>query len=365
MIDPSPPPRPRRAAPFLSGFFLGALLCAVGAAAALFALHRQMSTAFERALRRFVFTEPTRAGFAAADLNLWRGRATLRELWAVGSGETRLTVDAVAVAAPLADLFSDRPAAATVRLTRPALRWSPIVEGDGGLRAPTFPGVVRSWTVEDGSATLAVGGAGLTLDRWGLSLVRAGPGEDGRSEQILEGSGRLLPEDPGEGTLRLVFAEPFSPARIDGEVALRDVSLPALYRLWGSDPDLRILSGRLHVRTQFNVRDDQLTASHFVEIRGLRVDPGRRKKLFGLSVRRLRDVLDIESLTFVVPVSGSVRDPQIGFAASLEQILTKVLENKTDDPEELKSWARRGGQYFGAKADAAWRRWLARRRGPG
>lgn len=362
MTAPTAPPAPSRARAFLAGLALGIVLALTGALAGLWAANGRLSAGFERGLRRFVFTDGNTAGFESATLDLWRGRAALRGVRFQGPEGLRGTVDRVTLSAPPAELFSGAGPVAVVGLERPALRWGDAARSGAEFRAPALPGVVREWTVTDGSGTWTLADAGLTLDRWNLRLVRSDSGTSGRSVLTLDGAGRVLPEDPAAATVHVTFEEPFSPAALEGEIQIRDLSLPALYRTWGRDPELQILSGRLDVKTQFTIGGDQLTASHLVEIKDLRVDPGARKKLFGLSVKRLKDVLVIDRLSFVVPMSGSVQDPQIGFATSLEQILTKILDGKIDDPEDLRTWARRGGNYFGAKADAAWRAWLKRRR---
>lgn len=364
MNAPVPPPLrpPSRAKAFSVGLFLGFWLALAGVGAGLYYVNGRLSLGFERGLRRFVFTDDRVAGFEGATLDLWRGRAAVRRLRFQGPGGLQGTVDTVTLSAPVAELFSGSGPVAVLNLERPALRWDGTTEGGAGFHPPAWPLALREWNVTDGSATWTFADAGLTFDRWGLRLVRSDPGTDGRSVLTLDGGGRVLPEDPGAVTVHVTLREPFSAAAIDGEIQVRDLSLPALYRTWGRDPELQILSGRLDVKTQFTVNGDQLTASHLVEIKDLRVDPGAKKKLFGLSVKRLKDVLVVDRLSFVVPMSGSVQDPQIGFATTLEQILSKILDGKIDDPEDLRAWARRGGNYFGAKADAAWRAWLKRRR---
>lgn len=359
---PTPLQPPARAKAFSTGLFVGFLLALAGVLAGLYYVNGRLSLGFERGLRRFVFTDDRVAGFEGATLDLWRGRAALRQLRFRGSGGLQGTVDAVTLSAPVAELFSGAGPVAVLSLERPALRWGGPAGGGAGFHPPTLPWAVREWNVTDGSATWTLADGGFTFDRWDLRLVRSDPGTDGRSVLTLDGRGRVLPEDPGAMTAHATLQEPFSPAALEGEIQMRDLSLPALYRIWGRDPELQILSGRLDVKTQFTIRGDQLTASHLVEIKDLRVDPGAKKKLFGLSVKRLKDVLVVDRLSFVVPMSGSVQDPEIGFATTLEQILTKILDGKIDDPEDLRTWARRGGNYFGAKADAAWRAWLKRRR---
>ena len=81
----------------------------------------------------------------------------------------------------------------------------------------------------------------------------------------------------------------------------------------------------------------------------------RRKELLGLPVKQFKDMMDIPSISFVVPMSGSIHDDRLGIASGVQQILYKTLEGKIENKKDLEKMAQRGGAYFGAKIDAALR----------
>jgi hypothetical protein len=142
------------------------------------------------------------------------------------------------------------------------------------------------------------------------------------------------------------------------------VSLPEIApRFLPEDSGVRFLDGFLDLKTQMTCRQEWLTASHLVEIKNFKLEVAEgRKRLMGVPVKRLRDVLDVEYFSFVVPMNGSLRDPHVGVAASLEQVLFKILEARFQDKSDRERWAQWGAVRLGRKIDKALKGWLAEKR---
>lgn len=367
-VSQLPAPQARSARCLWGALFGAIFFSGVFLATGLWYSNRQASRGVESFLRRRVFDDPTRRDFKSVHLNLWRGRLSLEGIlwrregapWAVD-----LSVDRVSAWVPLRDLFSGRGQLRTLTIEKPVLRLTEKQTTSASSHRLAWPaGVsVTQLRLSDGQVNLGLaGGRMFSLDEIEAEITGLGQEPDVARPLAGRVEGVFGPEKAGTWSGRFSFREPMAPLSAEGELRLERVELPKLVGALFPAAGVRVESGTLDLKSQIAVVDDRLTASHLVEIRDLKIDPGDRKRILGLSVNRLKDLLEIDYLSFVVPMSGSLDDPQIGIASSVEQILYKVLEGKVEDPEDLRKWSRRGGQYLGNKIDRAFREWLADRR---
>lgn len=351
---------------FLS-FILGTLaLSCLLAGTALWYVNRKVADGADGFLRKYVFTEPQKANFGRVSLNLLTGQFALENVTAKGRGSSSmtwtLTGREIRARLPVQQVLSGEGSVRTLSVREPVIALAFAAEEDpaglGGL--PALPRWMKKLPVEsiqvsDGKIRVRNAGVAEPFEVGAVEarMVRES-GEAGKGLARWEAEGKILTA-PGSILIRMdIF--PSSPRRnFEGEVRLKDFSLPyAAAHLFPPDPDVQIQEGLLDLRTQLTCKDDWLTASHLVEIKNLKVAVSERTKtLAGLPVKRLKDVLDIEYVSFVVPMNGSVSDPHIGIASSVEQILLKILEGKIEDKDERDRFAQRAGIYIGNKIDRA------------
>ncbi len=178
---------------------------------------------------------------------------------------------------------------------------------------------------------------------------------------VLDLRARVPSDPPAEVAVKAAFNKEAG----DLDVAIK--GLPWAYlseRLSAPGEDLRFLSGQVSLKTSATLRDGFVTANPLVELKGLKLEvPVEKKKFAGFSVEKVRQVLDVDALSFTVPINGRWDDPRVSFAVTLEQVLDNALRQKIPDDADRARVARRGGSYLGAKADRAFKEWLARRRG--
>ncbi len=343
----------------LAGLLAGSLvLSAALVGGSLWFVNRRATRGFDRLLRRYVETHPGAAGFSSAHVDLFRGRLTVKNPWIRRSSGSRggiFSADEVSLLLPLQDLFAGTGTIREIRIGRPLVHFQPGAPGRGKGPLPGWLGrvAVEKVRIDDG-AFLWEGEDGRVFK---VEDVSAGIGGWGAGPLRGEFRGRLIGEKPGSLGGRFVIQSPFSPLTLEANLDVEGLSLALLGPFLTDDPEVRVLSGVVNLKSQVACRNDWLTASHLVEVRDLKIDPGSRRKLMGVSVKRLKEVLEVDYLSFVVPMNGDVTDPRVGAASSIEQILYKVLEGKMDR-EDADRWARRGGGYLGGKLDRAFRRWL-------
>lgn len=366
MIDrlSAPPARPLSGWRLLAVVLLVEIVVLSGAlGAGLWYANRRASDVFENALRQFVFRNSEQAGFRAARLDLFRGQFAvdgIRVRSRNADAAVEIGADSVVVDLPLRDLFSGRAPVRSVWVRGPRLSVQGVGEAGGKFRF-FWPGAVTVGEVRvtEGQATFSL--AGRPLDLTNLEATVRGLGAETPAVPLtVEFSGRCAPAGAGSFSGSLTVQDPVAPLAMEGELKISDLSLAEVGAFF-PDSDVRILDGRLNINSQWTAKNDWLTASHLVDIQGLKLDL-KGDSVFGVSAKRLQSLLAIDRISFVVPMNGSLTDPHVGIASSIEQILLKVLEGKMEDRDDLERWARRGGNYLGAKVDRAIKDALNRRR---
>ncbi|MBK8869523.1 MAG: DUF748 domain-containing protein [Elusimicrobia bacterium] len=345
------------------GVFVGFLLAAGLLAAFLWFLNGTVSAGVEGYLKKYVF-DGTRSTFGTFQADLWKGRFVMTDLRLQGE-RSSVTVPQLTVDVPVRELISGNGTIRTLQLDNPLLEGTVSFRGRGGAGG-VLPGRVPGWVrrlpiaevvVADGQAVITNRDSNEKL---GVRNVRGHlrRGSQGPSEERwdFQADGKFDEQEPATFSIDMTVDRLSFPLRFNGEWNLTDWPLEPLARFVSGNGDVRVQSGRLNLKTQALCKDDWLTASHLVDITDFKVevDP-RRKELLGVPVKRFKDLMDIPSLSFVVPMNGSIRDPQVGFSSSVQQILYKIFEGKIQDKKDLDKWVRRGGDYLGGKIDAALR----------
>jgi hypothetical protein len=343
------------------GVFLGLLFAAGLGAVLLWFVNGALSTGFESYLKKYIFDGPD-ASFGTVRVDLLNGRVIMTDL-KLTSGRLSLTVPELEADVPRNELFSGNGFVRSLQIKNPLVEGSFLLQG--GYGEPDvfrFPGWIRRFpiaqvVVTDGQLRLTNRDSQST---WGLRKIEAQLlhplSESGGGNYRLKLEGQNEAEDSGQFSLDLTLEEIDRPLSLAGEWALRKWPLESLSRFISVPTDVQVVSGRLDLKTQLICKNNWITASHLVDISDFKVEVSpRRKHLLGLPVTQFKDMLDIPSLSFVVPMNGSIHSPQVGIASSVEQILRKVLEGKIENKKDLEKMCRRGGAYLGAKIDAALR----------
>jgi hypothetical protein len=345
------------------GVIVGFLLAAGLLAAFLWVLNGTVSAGVEGYLKKYVF-DGTRSTFGTFQADLWKGRFVMTDLRLHGE-RLSVTVPQMTVDVPVRELMSGNGVIRTLRLDNPLLEGTVSLRGrggGGGVLSGRVPGWVRRLPIAE--VIVADGQAVITNrdsnEKLGVRNVRVHlrRGSQAPSEERwdFQADGKFDGQEPATFSVDMAVDRLSFPLRFNGEWNFTNWPLEPLARFVSGSGDVRVLSGRLNLKTQALCKDDWLTASHLVDISDFKVevDP-RRKELLGLPVKRFKDLMDIPSLSFVVPMNGSIRDPQVGFSSSVQQILYKIFEGKIQDKKDLDKWVRRGGDYLGGKIDAALR----------
>lgn len=348
------------------GVFLGFLLAAGAMAGFLWFLNGTVSAGVERYLKNYVF-DGTRSTFSTFQADVWKGRCVMTDLRLKGE-RVSVTVPQLTVEVPVREFLSGNGTIRTIRLDNPLVEGTVSFRGRigaGDVLSKRVPGWFRRLpigevVVADGQAVMTNLDSNEKLGVRNVSVrLRRGSQAPAEERWEFQADGKYDGQEPGILSVDMTVDRLSFPLRFNGEWNLANWPLEPLARFVSGSGDVRVLSGRLNLKTQALCKDDWLTASHLVDISDFKVevDP-RRKELLGVPVKRFKDLMDIPSLSFVVPMNGSIRDPQVGFSSSVQQILYKILEGKIQDKKDLDKWVRRGGDYLGGKIDAAFRAFL-------
>ncbi|MBI4056889.1 MAG: hypothetical protein HY399_05000 [Elusimicrobia bacterium] len=378
---------------FVAAFFLSALMIF----SAFWYLNRKVSGGVESYLRQYVFTQPNTADFQSFHLDLVRGVLSLRGLRfknAQGASfQWLLTTREISARIPIQDLIAGSGTIRQIVVSNPRLELSFSTAPTLSETETSKPLAIPVWIykipieqiqVSQGVFRLSNEGVGEGIEINSIESTMSRPSGGGplqihaQAKMMSSPTGfvavdlnlpspvppSLLRREIQVGLARATDYKEFGPVTFEGEVRLKEISLPYLFnRLVPPDPEVQILEGFLDLKTQIACKQNWLTASHLVEIRDLKIQVAEeRKKILGLRVKDLKNVLNVDYLSFVIPMNGSIQDPHVGLASSLQQILYKVLEDKIEDKEKLEYIARRGGVYIGGKLDKAFKEWLEKRK---
>lgn len=364
--------------PLLLGLLGGVLISVIMVGGGAWYLNRKISSGLESYLRKNVFTDSNLANFKRADVHLATGRLILRGLeinrLSDGKHSWRTATNAISFRIPLQELASGNPLIQKLQIRGPSLEI--VLNGgshsaDGNVMSTSLtlpswlkklPLKIQEFSIKDGSIHLQHVAVGNPL-RIGSIGVRFLNSKDQGPPTSVNLEGKVLSEKTGSFFMEAEVKAVGPPSTFEGELGLEEIYIPAIVNLFPTDPEVRVLDGRIDLKTQFTCKEDWLTASHLVKIKNLKVEVGEDKKeIFGIPVKYLKELFNIDELSFVVPVNGSLRDPHIGIQASIHQILLKILEEKFEDKEKARKLARRGAGHFGKKIDKALKEWLNRRR---
>ncbi|MBI4051178.1 MAG: hypothetical protein HY400_01605 [Elusimicrobia bacterium] len=363
---------------FLRSFIGALLLAAALVGSVVWYLNHQVSVGAESYLRKYVFTRPQTASFQKFHADLVRGFLSVEGLrfkrsWGEPSGWT-FNSKRISIQIPIQELLSGAGSIKRLHLEGPVLEVVFSAETsdarNSGQSAISLPKWVQGFPigevqVSEGAIHLGSGGVTRKVEVSALEGAITRLVKEGRPEGPIRADfqGRILSEKPGDLFLDMTIQNPSSPFSFEGEIRIKNLSIPyVVSRLFPADPEVQVLDGSLDVKTQLTCKQDWLTASHLVEVKNLKIQVAEgRKKILGLKVKYLKDILNIDYLSFVIPMNGSIQDPHIGIASSIQQILYKVLEDKMEK-EDLESFAQKGGAYLGGKVDGALKDWLKQKR---
>jgi hypothetical protein len=327
-------------------------------------LNGVVSSGVEGYLRKYIFDRPE-ATFETVRVDVWRGRLRMTDLRVKGE-RLALAIPEIEMEIPVRALLAGNGVVRSLHVENPLVEVAFSFKGAAsGLSdiSQRFP----LWIHRLPLAEISVANGQIRLlnrDSNGSLGLRQVEGllvhgvleEEGEKRYRFNLKGINESELPGEFSV-VLDVDRFRPGlTMNGECSLKNWPIDPLSRFASGNGDVRATDGRIDLKTQWTCKDDWLTASHLVQIADLKVEvSSSRKEILGLPVKRFMDVMNIPNLSFVVPMNGSIRDPHVGVASSVQQILYKVLEGKVEDKKNLEKWARRGGDYIGAKIDRALR----------
>ncbi len=343
------------------GLLVGLLLAAGALAVLLWVVNGTVSTAVEGYLKKYVFDRPG-AGFGTVSVDVFRGRVLMTDVKLKGENLS-LIVPEIRADVPVKELLSGNGVVRSLQLKAPLLEAVFSLRGGGGetggFKWPYWINrlPIAEVVVTDGEVRVTNRDSSTVL---GLRKVEGrvihpvSEGVEGDFRFTFEGQNAA--DAPGDFSLDLTVDNFGVPVGMNGEWAFRKWPMDDLARFVSASSDVQVTSGLLSLKTQWICKNDWLTASHLVAITDFKVEVSpRRKELLGLPVKQFKDMMDIPSISFVVPMSGSIHDDRLGIASGVQQILYKTLEGKIENKKDLEKMAQRGGAYFGAKIDAALR----------
>jgi hypothetical protein len=327
----------------------------------LYFVNGTLSNGIEGYLKKYVFDRPE-ASFGSVRVDVFRGRLVMTDLKLKGERLSLTVPEIEAEVSPL-EFLSGNGVVRSLRFMNPLVEGNFSMRGGArGMGKRYFP----TWLSRLPIAETVVTEGHLRLTNrdsdaaWGLRKIEGKlihpVLEEGGGNYRLTVAGQNEADAPGQFSLDMTLDQWAPTLTLAGEGSFRQWPMDSLVRLVSATSDVQVTSGQLDLKTQLICKKDWLTASHLVDLSDLKVEVSpRRKQLLGVPVKQFKDMMDIPSLSFVVPMNGSVHDPRVGIASSVEQILYKVLEGKMKDTKELEKISQRGGAYFGAKIDAALR----------
>lgn len=343
------------------GVLLGLLAAGGALAVLLYFVNGTVSTGLEGYLKKYIFDRPE-SSFGTVRADVFHGRFVMTNLKLKGE-HWSISVPEIYAEIPPKELLSGNGLVRSLRFN------SPLMEGDFSLRggysakiAPRLP----AWLSRLPIAEVVVTDGHLRLRNrdsdaiWGLRKIEGKLThpvlEDGGGNYRFQGEGQNEADAPGQVALDLTLDQWVPMLNLTGEWTFRQWPMESLVRLVSATSDVQVTSGQLNLKTQLICKKDWVTASHLVDISDFKVEVSpRRKQLLGISVKQFKEMMNTPALSFVVPMNGSIHDPHVGIASSVQQILYNILEGKVKDKQELEKISQRGGAYFGAKIDAALR----------
>jgi len=357
----------------LSALVGGLVITVLVLAAGLWYLSGKVIAATGDYLRKNVFTDPSKASFEKIGFHwlgggLYLGGLQLHPPPANGVlAEVR--VDEISVPLPLSELMSGAVDVTRVRVERPMVRVviSSAAAAKDDATAPASPvgdlsqifkTPLSAATIKDGSVSIEYQGGAKPLVVEGIDVDFKREKDEGAL--VLAGQAQIAQSPKASLSVNVKLYEPDPAGHFEGEVKLNEIPIAALGGMLPPDPDVRYQSGAVTVKSQFNCKNGWLTASHLVDINDVKLDVApARDKVFGISAKYLKD---LDHISFDLPMSGSLSAPEIDFATSLRQILTKILREKFSDKEKADQLADFLANSIGGKLDKALKAWLKRRK---
>lgn len=345
----------------LAGALIFALLLAWGL---VWYVNKNVSVGIERYLRKTVFNRPETLNFQSLSIDLLRGRFALAQFRMKGRSETSDWIGSakeISASASIQELLSGEGEIRRVAVAAPSFEWTfglePRQLPPSPLPAMPESAPLRTIDWEGGQIVLVNKQGQAPLKIANIDGELTGPLQP---PLRLKADARIASPKAGKIKLVLEAKRLKSPMSFQGELKINDLSVVHLAKtLLPNDPEIQVLGGTIDLKTQLACEKDWLTASHLVEIKNLKIQVAdSRTKILGMKVKYIKDVLDIDYLSFVIPMNGSINDPQIGVSSSLQQIVYKLTEGKMEDRDDQEAFAKKAGDYLGAKVDKALRDWL-------
>lgn len=154
------------------------------------------------------------------------------------------------------------------------------------------------------------------------------------------------------------FTSLIQKVNLTGEIKAKDIYLPYFNPLLGSDSNFSIKNGTLQLHANIRCQNNWLVSSNLVTLENLYIsfEEGMvaKQKIFGLPVKIVTDFFKEDKISFNLPISGDIRDPQFGFTTAISQILLKAFKGRFKD-STARTLSAKMGRKIGEKIDKLFR----------
>ncbi len=145
---------------------------------------------------------------------------------------------------------------------------------------------------------------------------------------------------------------------LTGEFQAKNIFLPYFNSFFEPNSNFNIENGVLQIHSIIQCQNDWLVSSNLVTLENLYIRFGdgtaKTQKIFGLPVKIVTDFFKTDKISFNLPISGDIRDPQFGFSTAISQILLKAFKGKFKD-STAKTLSIKMGRKIGGKIDKLFR----------
>ena len=145
---------------------------------------------------------------------------------------------------------------------------------------------------------------------------------------------------------------------LTGEIKAKNIYLPYFNSLFEPNNNFNIENGLLQLHSNIQCQNNWLVSSNLVTLENLYISfpQGKKEKhkIFGLPVKIVTNFFKTDKISFNLPISGDIRDPQFGFSTAISQMLLKAFKEKFKD-STAKTLSKKMGRKIGGKIDKLFR----------
>ncbi|MCK4532185.1 DUF748 domain-containing protein [bacterium] len=145
---------------------------------------------------------------------------------------------------------------------------------------------------------------------------------------------------------------------LTGEIQAKNIFLPYFNSFFEPNCNFNIKNGILQLHSIIQCQNDWVVSSNLVTLENLHISFGdgmtKTQKIFGLPVKIVTDFFKTDKISFNLPISGDIRDPQFGFSTAISQMLLKAFKDKFKD-STAKTLSVKMGRKIGGKIDNLFR----------